>query len=252
MSDNATPPQSAAAPLSLVIVSGGVSDPSSSRLLANRLAQKTVDLLRERGHAVTTRVVELGPIAVEIAQAIVSGFPGERLQTAIGRLAAADGIILTSPVYTAGVSGLVKSFLDILDNDLIVAKPTLLSATAGTARHALVIDDQLRPVLAFLRALTVPTSVFAAPEDWGAPALGERVERAANELAVLMTSGVGTEIAERAWGAYQHRFGGHATRAEQSEEDVDFDSPLMRLAAGGAPPLPRDSSGADHSTADAR
>lgn len=220
-------------PLSLVIVSGGVSDPSSSRMLANRLGQKTIDLLRGRDRAAGTRIVELGPLAVDIAQAIVSGFPSERLQTAIQQLAAADGIIVTAPVYTAGVSGLVKSFFDVLDNDLIVAKPTLLSATAGSARHALVVDDQLRPVLAFLRALTVPTSVFAAPEDWGNSALGERVDRAATELAVLMSSNVGHEIADLAWAGYQHRFGGNATRAEQTEADIDFDTPSMRLAAGG-------------------
>ncbi|MFF3564639.1 NAD(P)H-dependent oxidoreductase [Streptomyces sp. NPDC002574] len=140
-----------------------------------------------------------------------------------------------APVYTAGVSGLFTSFFDVIDNDLIVAKPTLAAAT-GSSRHALVVDGQLRPVLAFLRALTVPTSVFAAPEDWGASALGERIARAATALATLMTTGVSTAITDNAWSGYQHRFGGNATRAERTAADVDFDSPLMRPAAGGAPP----------------
>ena len=110
----------------------------------------------------------------------VAGFPNAALQAAIDRLAAADAIIAATPVYKAGISGLFKSFVDVLDDDLIVAKPVLLAATGGTPRHALVIDDQMRPLFAYLRGLTLPTSVYAAPEDWGTTGLGTRIERAAS------------------------------------------------------------------------
>ena len=115
----------------------------------------------------------------------------------------------------------------------LVAKPVLLAATGGTARHALVIDDQMRPLFAYLRAFTLPTSVYAAPEDWGASELGDRIERAATELAVMLRAGIEEQIAGSAWSGYQHQFAGNATRAEQTAADVDFDSRLMRLAAGG-------------------
>ncbi len=99
----------------------------------------------------------------------------------------------------------------------------------------------MRPLFAYLRALTLPTSVFAAPEDWGATELGDRIERAATELAVMLRAGVGQQIADSAWSGYQHQFAGNATRAERTAADVDFDSPLMRLAAGGRPaPAERD------------
>ncbi|MFD5057846.1 MULTISPECIES: CE1759 family FMN reductase [unclassified Streptomyces] len=222
-------------PLRLVVVSAGVSEPSSTRLLADRTAQKVLDLLLEYDRPATVGVIELGPLAVDIAQAIVSGFPGERLKTAFARLAAADAVIASTPVYKAGISGLFKSFADILDNDLLIAKPVILAATAGTSRHAMVVDEQLRPLFAFLRALPVPTSLFAAPEDWGQAALGDRVQRAATELVLLLRSGVGRSIADGAWTGYQHQFGGNATRAEHSADDVDFTTDLMRLAAGGTP-----------------
>ena len=217
----------------LIVVSAGVSDPSSTRLLADRITQKSLDQLREIGTPAAARVIELAPLAVEIARATVSGLPGEQLQTAIEKLAAADGLIAAAPVYKAGISGLFKSFVDLLDDDLLVAKPVLLAATAGSSRHALVIDEQMRPLFAYLRALTLPTSVFAAPDDWAATELGGRVERAATELAVLLQAGVGQRIADRAWSGYQHQFAGNATRAESTTADVDFNSPLMRLAAGG-------------------
>ncbi|MGD8169959.1 CE1759 family FMN reductase [Herbiconiux sp. P16] len=220
-------------PVRLVVISAGVSDPSSTRLLADRLAQKSVDLLREAGVPASVGVIELGPLAVDIAQNIVSGFPNARVQAAIDRLADADAVIASTPVYKAGISGLFKSFADVLDNDLLIATPVVLAATAGTARHAMVADEQLRPLFAFLRTLAVPTSVFAAPEDWGSTALGERIERAATELVLLVRSGVGRSIADSAWAGYQHPFSGNATRSEASAAEVDFDTDLMRLAAGG-------------------
>jgi FMN reductase len=219
--------------LRVVLLSAGTGNPSSTRLLGDRIAQKTLDLLREADAAATVSVIELGPLAVDIARATVSGVISADLQSAIERLAEADGVIAATPVYKAGISGLFKSFVDLLDNDLLVARPILLAATAGTARHALVVDEQMRPLFAYMRALSLPTSVFATPEDWGAGELGERIERAAGELAVLLRAGVGHEIADRGWAGYQHEFAGNATRAERSGDDVDFGSDLMRLARGG-------------------
>ena len=137
-------------------------------------------------------------------------------------------------MYKAGISGLFKSFADVLDNDLLIAKPVILAATAGTPRHAMVVDEQLRPLFAFLRAMPMPTSLFAAPDDWGSTTLGDRIARAATELTLFLRSGVGASIADAAWSGYQHQFAGNATAAERSVADVDFDTDLMRMAAGGA------------------
>jgi FMN reductase len=198
-------------------------------MLADRIAERAVALAGERGLATTVSTVELRELAGEIPAALVSQLTGPGLQNAISALAQADGIIVSAPVYNAGVSGLVTSFLHILDSDLVIAKPVVLAATAGTARHALVVDDQMRPAFAYLRAMTVPTSVFAAPEDWADPALGKRVDRAALELVLLMESGFARQVRDQSWDAYQHSYGS----AGGAETSVDLDSDLMRLAAGG-------------------
>ena len=222
-----------AAPVTVAVISAGVSDPSSTRLLADRIGQRTLDVLRDSGTPANISVIDLAPIAAEIAQSLVAGFPSEKVQAAIERLAKADAIIASTPVYKAGISGLFKSFADLIDDDLLIAKPVILAATGGTARHAMVVDEQLRPLFAFLRAIPVPTSLYAALEDWGSSELGKRITRAATELALLLRSGAPREIADDNWQAYQHQFAGNATRAEQSIADVDFTTDLMRLAAGG-------------------
>ncbi len=220
-------------PRRLVVISAGTNEPSSTQMLAGRITERSLEYMRQMDCTVTAQGVEVAPLAVEVAQATVSGLVPENLQAALEQVGQADAVIACTPVYKAGISGLFKSFIDLLDNDLLIAKPVLLAATAGTSRHALVIDEQMRPLFGYMRALTLPTSVFAATEDWGALELGDRISRAATELAVAVHAGIEHGIAERAWSGYQHEFAGSATRAERTAADIDFESPLMRLAAGG-------------------
>jgi FMN reductase len=214
----------------LVLVSAGTSDPSSTRLLADRAAERVKTLAAGHGHEVTVGVIELREIAAEISTALVSQLVTPKLRQAITALAEADGIIAAAPVYKAGPSGLFTSFFDVLDNDLLIGKPVVLAATAGTARHALVGDDQMRPMFAYLRAMTEPTSLFAAPEDWSDPALNTRIDRAAVELVLLMESGFAAKIKDESWQSYQHEYGS----AGGTETAIDLDSDMMRLATGGS------------------
>jgi FMN reductase len=220
----------AAGPFRLAVVSAGTGDPSSTSLLADRTAERAAALAARNGHTVTASVIELREIAADISTALVSQLITPKLQQAITVLAEADGIIAATPVYKAGPSGLFTSFFHVLDNDLLIAKPVVLAATAGTTRHALVADDQMRPLFAYLRTLTAPTSLFAAAEDWSDPALTKRIDRAALELVLLMESGFAREIKDESWHSYQHEYGS----AGGTELSIDLDTDLMRLATGGS------------------
>jgi FMN reductase len=217
-------------PFSLVVVSAGTGDPSSTRLLVDRIADRVAALGSGRGRTVAASVIELRELSADISSALVSQLITPKLRQAITALGEADGIIAATPVHKAGPSGLFTSFFGVLDNDLLIGKPVVLAATAGTARHALVPDDEMRPLFAYLRAMTVPTSVFAAPEDWSDPALNKHIDRAALELVLLMESGFARAIRDESWQSYQHEYGS----AGGTETSIDLDTDLMRLATGGS------------------
>ena len=214
----------------LAVVSAGTSDPSSTRLLADRTAERAVALAARHANAVTASVIELRELATDITTALTSQLITPKLRQAITVLGEADGIIAAAPVYKAGPSGLFTSFFGVLDNDLLIAKPVVLAATAGTARHALVADEAMRPMFAYLRTMTVPSSLFAAPEDWSDPALATRIDRAALELVLLMESGFARAVKDQSWSSYQHEYGS----AGGTEVAIDLDTDLMRLATGGS------------------
>jgi FMN reductase len=170
----------------IVVVSAGLSVPSSTRLLADQLASASLAALQAAGEQVELEVVELRDLAHPIADNLLTGFPSGALADAVAAVTAADAVIAVTPVFSASYSGLFKSFFDVLDQGALDGTPVLMAATAGTARHSLVLEHALRPLFSYLRAAPLPTAVFAASEDFGAGglagSLSARVDRAAGEL----------------------------------------------------------------------
>jgi FMN reductase len=177
---------------SIVVVSGGLGQPSSTRLLGDRLAAATERHLRDAGLEPRIAVVELREHAQDLANHLLTGFPSPKLQAAIDTVVGADGLIAVSPIFSASFSGLFKLFFDVLERDGLAGTPTLIAATGGTARHSLALEHALRPLFGYLNAATVATSVYAAAEDWGAAgvaadgSLVARIDRAARELATAV------------------------------------------------------------------
>lgn len=181
---------------SIVVVSAGLSVPSSTRLLADRLAAATAEAVDD----VEVVNVELRDVAHELTDHLLTGFPGHALAAAIDAVRAADALIAVTPVFSASYSGLFKTFFDVLEEGTLDGKPVLVAATAGTARHSLVLEHALRPLFSYLHAVVVPTAVFAATEDFGNSGLDTRIARATGELTALLgasTSAVAAPASRR-------------------------------------------------------
>lgn len=177
----------------ITVISGGLSETSATRRLADQLGTATIEALRARGVAAELTVLDLRERAHDITNATLTGFAGSALQADLDLVLASDGVVAATPVYSGSYTGLFKSFVDLLGQAAFDGTPVLLAATAGTARHSLALEHAMRPLFSYLRALTVPTGVFAASEDWGgdgdaAGALAGRVQRAAGELADLVAA----------------------------------------------------------------
>lgn len=145
----------------IVGFAGSLSQPSRTRALVQAavdgasdrysLESEVFDLLDlAPSLGAAKRLSDLAPGAMAVARSIVS----------------ADALVLGSPVYKGSYGGLFKHLFDLLDPACLAGRPVLLCATGGGARHALVIEHQLRPLLGFFEALTLPTGVYAADSDF--------------------------------------------------------------------------------------
>ncbi|MGG5751050.1 FMN reductase [Zafaria sp. Z1313] len=226
----------------IVVLSGGLGVPSTSRMLGDQLAASTLRALSGRGIEAAVEVVELREHAVDIATMMLTRFPSPRLAEAIERVLAADAVIAVSPVFTASVSGLFKSFLDVLDPQALAGKPVLLAATGGSSRHSMVLDHVMRPVFSYLRADVAPTGVFAAPEDWGGDTgegpLSARGDRAGRELADAVARNLGQAQAQaQAQGAAAAGTGSAGQAAGTTPDVGPGAEPASARGSSGAGPM---------------
>ena len=151
-------------PLRLVAVSGGLQRPSKSAALAEHL----LDLIADEMPC-EQRLVELGPLAPQLAGAVWRSQLPETVERELAAIEQADVLVVATPVYRGSYTGLFKHFFDFIHQDALIDKPVLLAATGGSERHALVIDHQLRPLFSFFQARTLPLGVYATDKDFELP-----------------------------------------------------------------------------------
>ncbi|MFV2012628.1 MULTISPECIES: FMN reductase [unclassified Micromonospora] len=181
----------------LAVVTAGVRQPSTSRLLADQLAVAVRDELAGLGGQLETTVIEVRDHAHEVVDNTLTGFPAPALKQALDAVAAADGLVAVSPVFNAAYSGLFKAFFDVLPEGALLDKPVMVGATGGTARHSLTLEHALRPMFAYLRAVVLPTAVFAGPEDWAGEKVGDQAADSGGQVGALRgrISRAGRELA---------------------------------------------------------
>jgi FMN reductase len=178
----------------IAVVTAGLSQPSASRLLADELAAAARRRLAALApdEEVGLDVVELRVLGHSLVDNLLTGFPDAPLGEAVKQVTQADGLIAVTPIFTASYSALFKAFFDVLERDALAGTPVLIGAAGGTERHSLALEHAVRPLFGYLRALVVPTAVYAATGDFGAAGgdttgLAGRIDRAAGEFATLVS-----------------------------------------------------------------
>ncbi len=76
-------------------------------------------------------------------------------------LAKADGVIISTPIYKAAYTGVLKTFLDLLPQKSLSGKVVLPIATGGSIAHLLAIEYALKPILGELGARHILATVYA-------------------------------------------------------------------------------------------
>ena len=221
---------------SIIVISAGLGVPSSTRMLADQMAAAVQARLGVLGTQANIDVVDLRDYAGDIANNMVSGYAGPALAGVIAKVADADAMIAVTPTFSASYSGLFKSFFDILDPKFLDGMPVYFGATGGSSRHSLVLDMAIRPLFSYLRANTMPTAIYASPEDWGAGAggadgLDRRIAAGAAELATALAprhAGAGTTAAP---GENAAHVSGHKAKRAARETSEMTSLPFEQLLA---------------------
>jgi len=181
---------------------------------------RTQALAAQVGAAVAARGFEVADINVRDLppeDLIYGRTDSAPLRRALDLIERAAGVVITTPVYKASYTGVLKAFLDLLPQFGLNGKVALPLVTGGTAAHVLVIDYALRPVLHALGAQHVVGGLFIVDK------LLER--RPTGELVVS------AEIGDRLWAVVDDFVGSLRRRASGT---LGQDAPVS--VEGAAPP----------------
>ncbi|GAB3805805.1 NADPH-dependent FMN reductase [Virgibacillus kimchii] len=78
----------------------------------------------------------------------------------------ADAIVLGTPIFQASIPATLKNIFDLLPVDGLQDKVVSMLVTAGSAKHYLIPEQQIKPILAYMKAQIVQTYVFIEEKDF--------------------------------------------------------------------------------------
>ncbi|MGO2863667.1 MAG: NAD(P)H-dependent oxidoreductase [Brevibacterium sp.] len=172
--------------ITVLAVTTSLSEDSSTLKLSDRILAEAVSAGESTGVTVRTETINIRSLASALTDMALTGFRSEALEEAYARVAAADAIVTVTPVYKVAPVGLHTLFWQLIDEKSLVGKAVLIASTGGTPRHSQAGETALRPMLSYLKGIVVPTTVFAATDDWGSieggRSLTARVRQAGEEL----------------------------------------------------------------------
>ncbi|MFD1714218.1 NADPH-dependent FMN reductase [Amnibacterium flavum] len=142
------------AALRIVAVSGSPTDPSRTTALVTEIAAALAEALGG-----TAETIELAGLREELAAGVWRPQLGPSAREALERVESADVLVVGSPAYRATYTGLFKLFFDHVGQLALVDRPVLLSATAGAAGDAALVEHHLRALFAFFQSRVLPIGV---------------------------------------------------------------------------------------------
>ncbi|WP_426115526.1 NADPH-dependent FMN reductase [Massilia sp. PWRC2] len=169
--------------MSVLLIGGSPAPTSSGARLLHHIGER----LASHGHQCSRLQVRDLPAGALLH----ADFADPAIVRALALVAAADAVVVATPVYKAAYSGILKAFLDLLPQDGLEGKLVLPIATGGSQSHMLALDYALRPVLASLSARFILPSIYTTSDQlrWHAEhglsldeAIAVRVARGVEQL----------------------------------------------------------------------
>ncbi len=165
----------------------------------------TLKVIAEKYPEVETTLIDLADYKMEFSDGRnyldYEGDTGYVTKT----LMEADAIIIGTPIFQASIPASLKNIFDLLPVNAFRDKVVSMLVTAGSAKHYMVADTQLKPILAYMKAQMVQTFVFIVEEDFYQKEITNhdvlfRLERLAEDTVVLTETF--TKIREEKEAAY--------------------------------------------------
>lgn len=128
----------------IVIISGSPSDTSKTMKVLDYLGT----ILKRDGFSI--KYISVRDVSKDVL--FEGKYDSPEIQNIATLIQDAKGVIIGSPIYKGAYSGVLKTLIDLLPQDVLKHKPVLPLMTGGSAAHLLALEYMFKPLLASLKA----------------------------------------------------------------------------------------------------
>lgn len=126
----------------------------------------TMKILREKYPESDTIVIDLADYDMEFSDGRnYLEYEGDTKYVA-QTIMEADAIIIGTPTFQASIPATLKNIFDLLPISAFRDKVVSMVVTAGSGKHYLIPEQQLKPILSYMKAQIVQTYVFIEEKDF--------------------------------------------------------------------------------------
>lgn len=119
-----------------------------------------MESIKKADSEVTTELIDLADYNVQFSDGRnYMDYEGDTKYVAEA-IMEADAIVIGTPIFQASIPGTLKNVFDLLPADGLEDKIVSIVVTAGTSKHYLIAEQQLKPILTYMKAQLVPRYVF--------------------------------------------------------------------------------------------
>ena len=150
--------------MNLLGLSGSPSRNAASRTLS--AVKRAVEYAHAQDSVINSETINVRDLEIELCDGRDPALYEGDTKTLIDKIVAADALILGTPVYRGSYTGILKNVFDVIPNDALVGKPVGIVVTGSTQHHYLVIEHEIKPLLGFFHAHSLPGGVYLTPEHY--------------------------------------------------------------------------------------
>ncbi|GEN35424.1 NADPH-dependent FMN reductase [Aneurinibacillus danicus] len=152
------------------------------------LVEKVLHAARENHSNIEVEMLDLRHYNVQFCDGRDPSFYNEDTQKVIEIVSQADFYLIGSPIFNGSMPAPLKNLFDLIPPSVFRYKVMGFVANGGTYQHYLVVENQLKPIVGYLRAYVAPSYVYANTNHFNHENeivdedVLERIQNLANEL----------------------------------------------------------------------
>jgi FMN reductase len=128
--------------------------------------KKVLDIIKEKNAEIEVELIDLADYQIQFSDGRDFRDYKDDTKNVVEKIMSADAYVIGTPTFQASIPGTLKNIFDLLPINVFKDKIIGVVATAGSAKHYLMVEHHLKPILNYMKAIVVSKYAFVEEKDY--------------------------------------------------------------------------------------